>query len=68
MVHERRFVLGCAADDVFLTSSHNASYLGVTPPIAVSESTEREKEVTQTLMEELRRQNSFEAEDESRKR
>ncbi|KAF8343731.1 poly-A polymerase [Amanita rubescens] len=47
---------------------HEKSYLGVTPPIAVSESTEREKEVTQTLMEELRRQNSFEAEDESRKR
>ncbi|KAF8732574.1 hypothetical protein AX14_004185 [Amanita brunnescens Koide BX004] len=43
-------------------------YLGVTPPIAVSESTEREKEVTQTLMEELRRQSSFETEEESRKR
>ncbi|KAM6496149.1 Poly(A) polymerase central domain containing protein [Amanita muscaria] len=44
------------------------SYLGVTPPIAVSESTEREKDVTQTLMEELRRQNSFESEEESKKR
>ncbi|PFH47805.1 hypothetical protein AMATHDRAFT_66822 [Amanita thiersii Skay4041] len=43
-------------------------YLGVTPPIAVSESSEREKEVTVTLMEELRRQNSFETEEESKKR
>ncbi|KIL70346.1 hypothetical protein M378DRAFT_20782, partial [Amanita muscaria Koide BX008] len=44
------------------------SYLGVTPPIAVSESTEREKEVTQSLMEELRRQSSFESEEESKRR
>ncbi|KAF8638592.1 hypothetical protein AX17_002133 [Amanita inopinata Kibby_2008] len=43
-------------------------YLGVTPPIAISESTEREKEVTLTLMEELRRQSSFESEEESKKR
>ncbi|KAM6496148.1 polymerase [Amanita muscaria] len=44
------------------------SYLGVTPPIAVSESTEREKEVTQSLMEELRRQSSFESGEESKRR
>jgi poly(A) polymerase len=42
--------------------------LGVTPPIATAESSEREKEVTVTLMEELRRQNTFEAEEESRTR
>jgi poly(A) polymerase Pap1 len=66
MVNEKR----CVALMTFSFASHTQmpSYLGVTPPIAVSESTEREKEVTQTLMEELRRQNSFEAEDESRKR
>lgn len=42
------------------------SYLGVTPPIAITESNEREKEVTVTLMEELRRQNMFESEQEAR--
>ncbi|CAK5263139.1 unnamed protein product [Mycena citricolor] len=46
----------------------NKKYLGVTPPIATTESSEREKEVTQTLMEELRMQNTFETEEESRKR
>nr|GAT46497.1 predicted protein [Mycena chlorophos] len=44
------------------------AYLGVTPPIATNESNEREKEVTVTLMEELRRQNVFETEEESRRR
>ncbi|KAJ7462038.1 poly-A polymerase [Mycena latifolia] len=43
-------------------------FLGVTPPIATSESNEREKEVTVTLMEELRRQNTFESEEEARRR
>ncbi|KAL0950111.1 hypothetical protein HGRIS_010109 [Hohenbuehelia grisea] len=43
-------------------------YLGVTPPISQNESTEREKEVTATLMEELRKQNTFETEEESRTR
>ncbi|KAG0702422.1 Poly(A) polymerase [Suillus ampliporus] len=43
-------------------------YLGVTPPISTAESTEREKEVTATLMEELRRQNTFESVDEARLR
>ncbi|KAJ7194592.1 poly-A polymerase [Mycena pura] len=43
-------------------------FLGVTPPIATTESNEREKEVTVTLMEELRRQNMFESEEESRGR
>ncbi|KAG6866128.1 hypothetical protein C0991_008436 [Blastosporella zonata] len=43
-------------------------FYGVTPPIATGESSEREKEVTVTLMEELRRQNAFESEAESRTR
>ncbi|PCH40954.1 polymerase [Wolfiporia cocos MD-104 SS10] len=43
-------------------------YLGVTPPISTGESTDREKEVTVTLMEELRRQNTFESEDEAKTR
>lgn len=44
------------------------SYLGVTPPISTSESTEREKDLTVTLMEELGRQNMFESEEESQLR
>ncbi|KAJ6615621.1 Poly(A) polymerase central domain-containing protein [Mycena sp. CBHHK59/15] len=43
-------------------------FLGVTPPIATTESNEREKEVTITLMDELRRQNTFESEEEARRR
>ncbi|KZV76021.1 poly-A polymerase [Peniophora sp. CONT] len=43
-------------------------YLGVTPPISTNESTQREKEVTQTLMEELRRQKTFESEEEAKTR
>ncbi|KAJ7368964.1 poly-A polymerase [Mycena albidolilacea] len=43
-------------------------FLGVTPPIATTESNEREKEVTVTLMDELRRQNTFESEEEARRR
>lgn len=46
----------------------SSRYLGVTPPISTSVSTEREKEVTITLMDELRRQNMFETEDESQLR
>ncbi|KAG2343642.1 Poly(A) polymerase [Suillus weaverae] len=41
-------------------------FLGVTPPISTAESTEREKEVTATLMEELRRQKTFESVEEAR--
>ena len=44
------------------------SYLGVTPPISTNESTPREKEVTLTLMEELRRQKTFESEEEAKTR
>ncbi|KAG1873547.1 Poly(A) polymerase [Suillus subalutaceus] len=43
-------------------------FLGVTPPISTADSTEREKEVTATLMEELRRQNTFESVEEARLR
>ena len=43
-------------------------YLGVTPPISTAESNPREKEVTVTLMEELRRQGVFESEEESKTR
>ncbi|KAJ7368681.1 Poly(A) polymerase central domain-containing protein [Mycena albidolilacea] len=43
-------------------------FLGVTPPITTAESNEREKEVTITLMDELRRQNTFESEEEARRR
>ncbi|KAF9462051.1 poly-A polymerase [Collybia nuda] len=48
--------------------SSDTGYLGVTPPIATTESNEREKEVTVSLMEELRRQNTFESEQEARTR
>lgn len=41
------------------------SYLGVTAPISTHESNDREKEVTITLMEELRRQNTFESAEEA---
>jgi len=43
-------------------------YLGVTRPITTAESNPREKEVTVTLMEELKRQGTFENEKESRTR
>ncbi|PIL37403.1 hypothetical protein GSI_01097 [Ganoderma sinense ZZ0214-1] len=43
-------------------------HLGVTPPIALTESDDREKEATSTLIEELRRQGTFESEEESKAR
>jgi poly(A) polymerase Pap1 len=43
-------------------------YLGVTRPITTAESNPREKEVTVTLMEELRRQKTFENDQEARTR
>ena len=43
-------------------------YLGITPPISTNESNEQEKEVTVTLMEELRRQGTFESEEEAKTR
>ncbi|KAF9236242.1 polymerase [Melanogaster broomeanus] len=43
-------------------------YLGVTPPISTADSNEREKEVTASLMEELRNQKTFETVEESRTR
>lgn len=41
---------------------------GVTQPISTSESSDAEKKVTVTLMEELRRQGTFESEEDSRTR
>ncbi|KAF7322026.1 hypothetical protein MKEN_00725300 [Mycena kentingensis (nom. inval.)] len=43
-------------------------YLGVTPPISVAQPSEREREITVSLMNELRNQNSFESDEESRRR
>ncbi|KZT05564.1 polymerase [Laetiporus sulphureus 93-53] len=43
-------------------------YLGVTPPISTNESNEREKEVSVSLLEELRRQGTFESEEEAKTR
>ncbi|KAJ7751873.1 Poly(A) polymerase central domain-containing protein [Mycena maculata] len=43
-------------------------FLGVTPPIATSESNERERGVTITLVDELRRQDAFESDEEARRR
>ncbi|KAF9057831.1 Poly(A) polymerase central domain-containing protein [Panaeolus papilionaceus] len=51
-----------------MSSENQTGYLGVTPPISLNHSTQREKEVTVTLMEELKRQNNFESEEESRTR
>ncbi|KIK53275.1 hypothetical protein GYMLUDRAFT_49451 [Collybiopsis luxurians FD-317 M1] len=48
--------------------TNDRGYLGVTPPISTAESNEREKEVTLTLMEELRRQGTFESDEEARTR
>ncbi|KAH8118391.1 poly polymerase [Phellopilus nigrolimitatus] len=49
-------------------SSLNGQQWGVTQPISSSESSEGEKKVTVAMMEELRRQNAFETEEESRTR
>ncbi|KZP13435.1 polymerase [Athelia psychrophila] len=45
-----------------------SGYLGVTPPISTSESNEREKEVTLTLMDELKKQGTFENAEQARVR
>jgi poly(A) polymerase len=44
------------------------NYLGVTPPISVNTSSDREKDITTELLQELRRQNCFESEEESKTR
>ncbi|KAJ7263681.1 polymerase [Mycena haematopus] len=49
-------------------TANETGFLGVTPPISVAASSERERVMTATLMEELRRQNTFETEEESRRR
>jgi poly(A) polymerase len=43
-------------------------YLGVTHPISTDESNEREKEVTITLAEELKRRGTIESEEDSKTR
>ncbi|CAG8502779.1 1114_t:CDS:10 [Ambispora leptoticha] len=43
-------------------------HLGVTPPIALSQPTPREFEVTDSLLEELKEQGTFESEEESKRR
>ncbi|EIN10986.1 Poly(A) polymerase [Punctularia strigosozonata HHB-11173 SS5] len=48
-------------------AQHNG-HLGVTAPISVMESTTREKEVTITLLEELKKQKTIEGEEEARTR
>ena len=65
-----RLIRGTSPLDALTTSrnSRQSRYLGVTPPISTSESSEKEKEVTVTLMEELKRQGSFESEEESKTR
>ncbi|KAJ7346382.1 Poly(A) polymerase central domain-containing protein [Mycena albidolilacea] len=49
-------------------AANDTGFWGVTPPISVAASSEREREITATLMDELRRQNTFETEEESRRR
>ncbi|KAJ6529898.1 Poly(A) polymerase central domain-containing protein [Mycena vulgaris] len=49
-------------------AANEKGFWGVTPPISVAASSEREREITTTLMEELRQQNTFETEEESRRR
>ncbi|KAJ7157963.1 Poly(A) polymerase central domain-containing protein [Mycena crocata] len=43
-------------------------FLGVTPPISTVESNEREKDITMTLIDELKGQNAFESDEEARTR
>ncbi|KDQ64202.1 hypothetical protein JAAARDRAFT_27829 [Jaapia argillacea MUCL 33604] len=51
-----------------MATGNGTGYLGVTPPISTSESSERERQVTETLMEELKKQGTFESDEESRNR
>ncbi len=46
----------------------SSKYPGVTPPIAVAESSPKEKELTASLLEELRRQGMLESEEEAKTR
>lgn len=50
------------------SASANGAYLGVTPPISTAGPTERERETTEALHEELKKQGVFEDEADSRKR
>ncbi|CAO1623547.1 unnamed protein product [Sympodiomycopsis kandeliae] len=50
------------------TPNGQPKYLGVTPPIALNGPTQREQEVTETLIEELKAQKTFESEQEAKVR
>ncbi|KAJ7914594.1 Poly(A) polymerase central domain-containing protein [Mycena leptocephala] len=65
LLRQRRCPRVTAANE---TGSDFPRHLGVTPPISVAPSSEREREITATLMEELRRQNTFETKEESCRR
>ncbi|KAJ6587273.1 Poly(A) polymerase central domain-containing protein [Mycena sp. CBHHK59/15] len=49
-------------------AANEKGFWGVTPPISVAASTEREREITTSLMDELRQQKTFETDEESRRR
>ncbi|RPD66883.1 polymerase [Lentinus tigrinus ALCF2SS1-7] len=51
-----------------MSTNGAAKYPGVTPPIAVTESTPKEKELTASLLDELRRQGMVESENEAKTR
>ncbi|TFK94256.1 polymerase [Polyporus arcularius HHB13444] len=51
-----------------MSANGSSKYPGVTPPIAVAESSPKEKELTASLLEELRRQGMLESEEEAKTR
>lgn len=51
-----------------MATSNGQKWLGVTPPIALNGPSQREKEVTITLEEELKAQKTFESEQEAKLR
>lgn len=50
------------------SANGQVKHLGVTPPIALNGPTQREQEVTDSLIEELRAQKTFESEQEAKLR
>lgn len=57
-----------ASNGLVSGSNGQPKYLGVTPPIALNGPTPREKEVTESLLEELKAQKTFESESEAKLR
>lgn len=51
-----------------MTSNGMAKQFGVTPPIALNGPTQREQEVTDSLIEELKAEKSFESAEEAKLR